>query len=317
MSFQNTDLQMQITCQHWSTATLWPLCPSAANLCAHTPTRTHISAPSQQRPASRPWEAAPRNPSLSSPADPLSDGPLFTFTLLHGPAGPGGPAESLHYCLVLPCNPLPSRPSLTPFTVLKSTICITQQSGSEREGEMGQEGERKQGGEKGHDGRGGRGGKGEKGSENERHLNGCWAVCQESICQIVFTVWRLPCWFAFFKHCAYWFFYCLLLYLPSISTFQNLLILHVFSSLKVFSNYSISLFPWPASLLSSLLSPSFPPPPSSEYILHHAVVLHKHSRASCMAACVKKADFSHGAAGENWDSLCPSRDAICPCRRTC
>lgn len=57
--------------------------------------------------------------------------------------------------------------------------------------------------------------------------------------------------------------------------------------------------------------------PSSEYILHLAVVLHKHSRASCMSACVRKADFSHGAAGENWDSLCPPRDAICPCRRTC
>ncbi|KAI4811057.1 hypothetical protein KUCAC02_013980, partial [Chaenocephalus aceratus] len=62
---------------------------------------------------------------LSPPTDPLSDGPLFTFTLLHGPAV-RGPAESLHYCLVLPCTPLPSRPGLTPFTVLKSTICITQ-----------------------------------------------------------------------------------------------------------------------------------------------------------------------------------------------
>lgn len=59
--------------------------------------------------------------------------------------------------------PLPCQPGLTPFTVLKSTICITQQSGTEREGELGQEGERKQGGEKGADGRGGRAGRARKG----------------------------------------------------------------------------------------------------------------------------------------------------------
>lgn len=45
----------------------------------------------------------------------------------------GGRAESLHYCLVLPCLPLPCQPGLTPFTDLKSTICMTQQSGSKGE----------------------------------------------------------------------------------------------------------------------------------------------------------------------------------------
>lgn len=49
----------------------------------------------------------PFSPSPSTPTDPLSGGPLFTFTLLHGPAGLGGRAESLHYCLVLPCIPPP------------------------------------------------------------------------------------------------------------------------------------------------------------------------------------------------------------------
>lgn len=43
------------------------------------------------------------------PAYPLSDRPLFTFTLLHGPAGWGG-GESLHYCLVLPRAPRPTQP---------------------------------------------------------------------------------------------------------------------------------------------------------------------------------------------------------------
>lgn len=121
------------------------------------------------------------------------------------------------------------------------------------------------------------------------------------------------------------FFYCLLLYLPLISTFQNLLILHAFFPLYVFPPlnfsqtilYHCSLDPLLCFPLSVSILPPPPNPHSSEYILHLAVVLHKHSRASCMAAYVRKANFSHGAAGENWDSLCPPRDAICPCRRTC
>lgn len=59
-------------------------------------------------------------------------------------------------------------------------------------------------------------------------------------------------------------------------------------------------------------SPSFPPSPSF-YIRHLAIVLRKHSRASCLPTYVRKGVFSHGAAGENWDSLCSLRDAICPC----
>lgn len=140
MSFQNR-LQMRTTCQQCSAATLWPPCPSAASLCARTLTDTYFNLIpiTAYRKTLGDWHPphlplyAPFSSSPSTPTDPLSGGPLFTFTLLHGPAGLGGRAESLHYCLVLPCIPLPCQPGLTPFTDLKSTICMTQQSGSKGE----------------------------------------------------------------------------------------------------------------------------------------------------------------------------------------
>lgn len=115
MSFQNS-LQMRTTCQQCSAATLWPPCPSAASLCARTLTDTYFNLIpiTAYRKTLGDWHPPPHLPlytpfssSPSTPTDPLSGGPLFTFTLLHGPAGLGGRAESLHYCLVLPCIPPP------------------------------------------------------------------------------------------------------------------------------------------------------------------------------------------------------------------
>lgn len=57
--------------------------------------------------------------------------------------------------------------------------------------------------------------------ETEREASAWVLSClSESICQTVFTLWKLPCCFPLFKHCAYWFFYRLVLQIPSISTFQ-------------------------------------------------------------------------------------------------
>lgn len=152
--------------------------PSSQHVSAHACTDTYFSPPPSSSLHQDPGRLTPprthdsplHSPfpsSLSTPTDPLSDGPLFTFTLLHGPAGPGGRPNRyiiVWSSLATPAPPrgplLPCQPGLTPFTVLKSTICITQQSGSGREGEMGQGGQRKQGGEKGDDGRGGREGRG-------------------------------------------------------------------------------------------------------------------------------------------------------------
>lgn len=156
MSLQNRLAKTQTKCQHWSAATLWPPCLSAAY--AHTPTHSHTYF--------SPLTSVDCVETLGDWPPPCTPISLFslpsrwppqrqTIVYFHSPSRPcwsGGPGESLHYCLVLPCAPLPSRPSLTPFTALKSTICITQQSGSKREGETGQEEERKQGGKKGDDG---------------------------------------------------------------------------------------------------------------------------------------------------------------------
>lgn len=119
--------------------TSMPLC----GICAYTPPPTfqppNVSGLRRDPGRLTPSLQAHLPSSLFPPADPHSDRPLFTFTLLHGPAGQGG--QPNRYIIVwsslAAAAPLPSRPSLTPFTVLKSTICITQQSGSEREGEMG------------------------------------------------------------------------------------------------------------------------------------------------------------------------------------
>lgn len=124
--------------------------------------------------------------------------------------------------------------------------------------------------------------------------------------------------------CLLIFFYCLLLYLPLISTFQNLLILHApFPTLPLLPPLKLFFFFFPdhpdntvplTRFFSFFFSAFYSSPPlNASFIMLWS--LREHSRASCMAAYVRKANFSHGAAGENWDSLCPPRDAICPCRR--
>lgn len=129
---------------------------------------------------------------------------------------------------------------------------------------MGQEGERKQGGEKGDDGRGGREGKGEKGRKNESICLGVALSVGKYLSNSFHSV-KTSLLLSFLQTLCLLIFYCLLLYLPSISTFHNLLILcafsHSVSSLKVFSDslYRCSLDP--LLCFPSLLSPSSPPPP--------------------------------------------------------
>ena len=191
-----------------------------------------------------------------------------TIVYFHSPPRPcwsGGPAESLHYCLVLPCNPLPSRPGLTPFTVLKSTICITQQSGSEREGETGQEGERKQGGEKGDDGRGGR--EGRKGERKGERTRGIWMGVALSVGKYLSNSFHSVKASPLLPFLQTW---CLLIFLlpPFISSFNfyfpqssnppRFFPLCVLPPLNFSQTILHSLFPWPASVLSIL--PSIPPP---------------------------------------------------------
>lgn len=246
---------MQTTCQHCSAATLWPPWPSAASLCAHTPTDTYFNLipttayrktlgdwhpPPPHLPHYTPFSSSP-----STPTDPLSGGLLFTFTLLHGPAGLGGRAESLHYCLVVPCIPLPCQPGLTPFTDLKSTICMTQQSGSKGERDGARRGVKTRRGERGWRLR-------MEERELERGISKGAALAVLKYPSNSLHHMKLFCYFSFFRHCAYWFFYSLLLYIPLISTFQNLLIL---------SDYPLVLDP----LL--LLHPSLHHPPPTFVIL--------------------------------------------------
>lgn len=67
--------------------------------------------------------------------------------------------------------------------------------------------------------------------------------------------------------------------------------LHI-ASLKVFLRLFHNAIP--LTRFSAFLPPVSILPHSSEYILHPAVVLLEHSRASCMDACVRKADFPMG-----------------------
>lgn len=155
-----------------------------------------------------------------------------------------------------PLCPLPFRPGLTPFTVLKSTICITQQSGSERQGDMGQEEERKIGEEKGDDGVGGTAGKGDRtrgiclGVELSvgKYLSNSFHIVKASLllpslqtlCLLIFLP---PCFTDSFNF--YFPMFC-----NPLRGFPTLWI----SPLQVFSDNPKSLFPWPASLIA----PPFP-----------------------------------------------------------
>lgn len=107
------------TLEHCYLVTPAPLCSQP--VCAHTPMHTHtFHLPPdnglRQDPGRLTSPAHPFPLSCSPPTDPLSDGPLFTFTLLRGPAGPGGRPN--RYIIVWSSlrAPLHSRPSLTPFT---------------------------------------------------------------------------------------------------------------------------------------------------------------------------------------------------------
>jgi len=141
---------------------------------------------------------------------------------------------------------------------------------------------------------------GGKQREREREASEWVLRClSESIRQIVFSVKASPLLSFHQTWSLLILFYCLLLYHPSISTIQNLLILHAFfphsayflaESFLRLSRIAVPLTRFSAFLPPVSIHPSTPPP-SSEYILHLALVLHEHSRASCMAACVRKADF--------------------------
>lgn len=140
MSFQNR-LQMRTTCQRCSAATLWPPCPSAASLCAHTLTDTYFNLipTTAYRKTLGDWHppicpCTPHSPLLHPlPLTPSAAHHCllslsFTALLVWG-AGPN------RYIIVWSslASPLPCQPGLTPFTDLKSTICMTQQSGSKGE----------------------------------------------------------------------------------------------------------------------------------------------------------------------------------------
>lgn len=175
-----------------------------------------------------------------------------------------GPSESLHYCLVLHCGPLPYRPGLTPFTALKSTICITQQSGSERQERRGKkiwQRERRCWPRRE-----------ERKRQREQEASACVLSClSESICQTVFTVWRLPYCFPFFKHCAYWFFLqpSFNFYFPLSSNPLRFFPLYVFPRFK-FSQTALnhcSLDPLLSSIYPLLHPPPPPSPPCTSFIL--------------------------------------------------
>lgn len=254
----------------------------------HTHPQIHTFQPPPNRGLHEdPGRLTPPRPPKPSPAYPF---PLFslpshwpplrrTIVYFHSPPRPcwskGGAAKSLHYCLVFSCTPsLPTRPDPIHSTqrhhLYHPTVRERERDGARR-GKKTRRGERRWRLRR----------ERRKGREREREQEAsAWVLrcLSESICQIVFTVWRLPCCFSFFKHCPYWFFFTAFFIVsfnfyflqPSnpLCFFPTLRI----SSLKVFSDNPISLFPWPASLLSSLLSSPTPPPSSSEYILHLAVV---------------------------------------------
>lgn len=112
----------------------------------HTHPQIHTFQPPPNRGLHQdPGRLTPPRPPKPSPAYPF---PLFslpshwppqrrTIVYFHSPPRPcwskGGGGQIVTLLSGLLLYPLPSRPGLTPFTVLKGTICITQQSGRERE----------------------------------------------------------------------------------------------------------------------------------------------------------------------------------------
>lgn len=248
----------------------------------------------------------PFSSSPSTPTDPLSGGPLFTFTLLHGPAGLGGRAESLHYCLVLPCipPPLPTWPDPIHRPQKHHLYDPTVR-------EWGREGRRK----KGNENKAGRkemtaenGGKGIGERERRRGISKGAALTVLKYPSKSFHHMKVFCYFSFFRHGAYWFFSPLPPFIFSFNfSFQNLLILH---ALCVLNFSQTILYSWSHDpLLCFFILPSITLllHPSSCYSVAQAF------QGLLSAHICEEGGFSHGAAGENWDSLCSLRDAICPC----
>lgn len=90
---------------------------------------------------------------------------------------------------------------------------------------------------------------------------------------------------------------------PLISMFQNLLILHALWVLNFSQTDPLTRF-FRFSVLPSITLLLHP---SSCYSVAQAF------QGLLSAHICEEGGFSHGAAGENWDSLCSLRDAICPC----
>lgn len=114
---------------------------------------------------------------------------------------------------------------------------------------------------------------------------------------------KLFCYFSFFRHGAYWFFSLF----PFIFSFN--FCFPKSSNPTCFISQTI-LYYWSLDpLLCSSILPSITLllHPSSCYSVAQAF------QGLLSAHICEEGGFSHGAAGENWDSLCSLRDAICPC----
>lgn len=309
MSFQNR-LQMRTTCQHCSAATLWPPCPSAASLCAHTLTDTYFNLipTTAYRKTLGDWHPPP-----SAPVHPIL---LFSIhshwppqrraiVYFHSPSRPcwSGGAGPNRYIIVWSSLASPSPANLAwPHSQTSKAPSVWPNSQGVRERGTVQEGEWKQGGEKEDDG--------------WERRDGNWRERRRGILKIAapavlkypsnsFHHMKLFCYFSFFRHGAYWFFHPLLLYIPLISTFQNLLIPLALCVLNFSPDYPLVLDPL---LCLSIL-------PSITLLLHSSSCysVAQAFQGLLSAHICEEGGFSHGAAGENWDSLCSLRDAICPC----
>lgn len=268
MSFQNR-LQMWTTCQHCSAATLWPPCPSAASLCAHTLTDTYFNLipTTAHRKTLGDWHPPPSAP--CTPHSPLLH-PLpltpsaadhcllslsFTALLVWG-AGPN------RYIIVWSSLAPPFPPNLAwPHSQTSKAPSVWPNSQGVRERGTAQEGEWKQGGEKGDDGWERR-----KGNwrENERHLKGCstdspkvsikhFSPHETFLLLFFLQTWCLLIFFALFSF-IFSFNFCF----PKSSNPT------CFMCIKLFSDYPVLLIPWPASLR---LHPSLHHPPPTSVIL--------------------------------------------------
>lgn len=166
---------------------------------------------------------------------------------------------------------------------------------------------------------------GGKQREREREASEWVLRClSESIRQIVFSVKASPLLSFHQTWSLLILFYCLLLYHPSISTIQNLLILHAFfphsayflaESFLRLSHIAVPLTRFSAFLPPVSIHPSTPPllgvHPSSCFSVARAF---QGLLYGCM--CEEGGFFPMGPQVKT-GTHCPPRDAICPRRRTC